>query len=767
MWRILRGEQLRAEAALAVARGQDDLAQVGLEGGQGARRAAAAASAAAARARRPRGRSRASSAGGQRLGDELLDAGQLAERRLGLEPADRAAGIADERSPRPPSRTAGSASSRPADRRQAIGEWRELAGEQREQAVADEVDPIERVPGVLAQLRRRRTGRPRARRSAGRGRSPRRRRGRSSRRTSAEPALGEGRAARPGRPRVRSGQRASWACSPTAVAYVGWRRKNSSRKASTRAAKSDMAASLRAWHGIAPTGSSATAGSTATIAAMPSQTWVEPVVLEGSRVRLEPLRADHLDDLSLVAFDPPLWRWTIMGPQDEAGLRRWLETALANAEAGTERPFATIDVAIGPGRSAAAATCRSCPSTAASRSAGRGSARRSSGRGANREAKLLQLTHAFETLGANRVEFKTHSRNERSRTALAGIGATFEGVFRNHMIMPDGSIRHSAYFSVTAEEWPAVKAALVARLAAMSEPADLLITGGRLFVAYRPSDLVPYGSDIGPRPVSAPTPSPSVTAGSHGSGATTRALRDWRGPRPRSSTPAAGSITAGFEDAHVHLVDGAIELDRVDLFALGDRRGDPGNGRPRTRRPTPPSRGSSGAAGCTRVPGRHADARAARRGRRRPAGVPGLLRRAHGLGEQRGAAARRHRPRRRPTRRTARSSATGDRRADGRAQGGRAGPGHAAHSPALGRRTRWPRCAGRSRRCRRRASPRSRTPGSSRTSCRSGARCTTTASSGCGPGRAADGTGWLARRVAHDASTSTRRWSATCAAVSG
>jgi RimJ/RimL family protein N-acetyltransferase len=85
--------------------------------------------------------------------------------------------------------------------------------------------------------------------------------------------------------------------------------------------------------------------------------------------------------------------------------------------------------------------------------------------GANREAKLLQLTHAFDSLGANRVEFKTHSRNERSRTALAGIGATFEGVFRNHMIMPDGSIRHSAYFSVTAEEWPAVKARLVAGLA--------------------------------------------------------------------------------------------------------------------------------------------------------------------------------------------------------------------------------------------------------------------------------------------------------------
>ena len=82
--------------------------------------------------------------------------------------------------------------------------------------------------------------------------------------------------------------------------------------------------------------------------------------------------------------------------------------------------------------------------------------------GANREAKLLQLTHAFETLEANRVEFKTHSRNEPSRNALAGIGATFEGVFRHHMIMPDGSLRDSAYFSITNVEWPTVKARLMA-----------------------------------------------------------------------------------------------------------------------------------------------------------------------------------------------------------------------------------------------------------------------------------------------------------------
>jgi N-acetyltransferase len=195
-----------------------------------------------------------------------------------------------------------------------------------------------------------------------------------------------------------------------------------------------------------------------------AQTWVEPVVLEGTRVRLEPLRASHLADLERVAFDLPIWRWTIMGPQDEAGLRRWVETALANQDAGTERPFATIDLASGR----AIGSSRYMTIVPEHRRLEIGWTWVATGfqrTGANREAKLLQLTHAFETLGANRVEFKTHARNERSRNALAGIGATFEGVFRNHTIMPDGSLRDSAYFSVIAEEWPEVKAALVARLA--------------------------------------------------------------------------------------------------------------------------------------------------------------------------------------------------------------------------------------------------------------------------------------------------------------
>ena len=75
------------------------------------------------------------------------------------------------------------------------------------------------------------------------------------------------------------------------------------------------------------------------------------------------------------------------------------------------------------------------------------------------------LDHAFGTWHCHRLEFKTDSLNEPSRTALLGIGAQFEGIFRNHMVMPDGRMRHSAYYSVIDEEWPAVKAGLERSLA--------------------------------------------------------------------------------------------------------------------------------------------------------------------------------------------------------------------------------------------------------------------------------------------------------------
>ncbi len=196
---------------------------------------------------------------------------------------------------------------------------------------------------------------------------------------------------------------------------------------------------------------------------MASPPVLDAVTLEGRIVQLEPMSRDHLDGLLDVALDPSLWRWTIARPTDRAGLEAWLETALANREAGTELPFVTVERAtgrpIGSSRYLNIALEHrrlEIGWTWVAPAWQRG--------GANREAKLLMLGHAFEALGCLRVEFKTDARNERSRAALLGIGATFEGVFRKHMVMPDGRNRDSAWYSITDDDWPDVRARLRASL---------------------------------------------------------------------------------------------------------------------------------------------------------------------------------------------------------------------------------------------------------------------------------------------------------------
>ena len=211
-------------------------------------------------------------------------------------------------------------------------------------------------------------------------------------------------------------------------------------------------------HALAPRPSA-----TATIGAMTDETWTQPVTLEGRIVRLEPMSAAHLDGLAEVAFDPSLWQWTIARPTDRAGLERWMATALANAAAGTELPFVTVEPS--SGRPIGSSRYLNIVPEHRRLEIGwtwvAGAWQRG---GANREAKLLMLEHAFDRLGCQRVEFKTDSLNERSRAALLGIGATFEGIFRNHMIMPDGRRRHSAYYSVIDTEWPRVRANLQASI---------------------------------------------------------------------------------------------------------------------------------------------------------------------------------------------------------------------------------------------------------------------------------------------------------------
>jgi N-acetyltransferase len=191
--------------------------------------------------------------------------------------------------------------------------------------------------------------------------------------------------------------------------------------------------------------------------------WVKRVTLDGRIVRLEPLSVAHLDELADVAFEGDLWRWTAVQPANKDELRAWLEAAVAGLDAGTEMPFATIDKSTGR----AIGSTRFMSIMPEHRRLEIGWTWIALGQqrsGANREAKLLQMTHAFEALGANRVEFKTDSLNTKANPGLLGIGATYEGTFRNHMVMPGGRLRHSTYYSVVREEWPAVKAALQDRI---------------------------------------------------------------------------------------------------------------------------------------------------------------------------------------------------------------------------------------------------------------------------------------------------------------
>jgi RimJ/RimL family protein N-acetyltransferase len=191
---------------------------------------------------------------------------------------------------------------------------------------------------------------------------------------------------------------------------------------------------------------------------------IEPVTLEGRLVRLEPLAFEHVSGLAEVGLDEELWRWTLARPHSEADLRDWAASTIAARDAGTELPFATIDIATGR----PIGSSRYLNIVLEHRRLEIGwtwVAPAWQRTGANREAKLLMLEHAFDRLGCRRVEFKTDSNNEKSRQALLGIGAQFEGIFRNHMVMPGGRMRHSAYYSVIDDEWPVVKARLEGLLA--------------------------------------------------------------------------------------------------------------------------------------------------------------------------------------------------------------------------------------------------------------------------------------------------------------
>ena len=186
---------------------------------------------------------------------------------------------------------------------------------------------------------------------------------------------------------------------------------------------------------------------------------VRPIVLRGSRVRLEPLNADHAEPLAQVGLDPQLWRWIPSAVNTIDDMRAYVAIALEERRRGTSMPFAVVDESSGQ----VIGSTRYANIDRANRRLEIGwtwYAPASQRTAANTETKLLLLTHAFEALGAIRVEFKTDVLNERSRAALARIGAVQEGTFRNHMIMRSGRVRDSVYFSIIDKEWPSVKARL-------------------------------------------------------------------------------------------------------------------------------------------------------------------------------------------------------------------------------------------------------------------------------------------------------------------
>jgi RimJ/RimL family protein N-acetyltransferase len=185
--------------------------------------------------------------------------------------------------------------------------------------------------------------------------------------------------------------------------------------------------------------------------------------LEGSLVTLEPLRAEDAEALWEAAQAPETWAW-LANLNERERFDEWMRLTLEASEAGREGPFATRDARSG-GVIGSSRFLNVRPADRVVEIGWTWLHPRAWRSGANVEAKLLMMRHAFETLDCVRVEFKTDARNERSRAALAALPARFEGVLRNHMIVPDVGQRDSAYFSVIDSEWPAVRANLERRLA--------------------------------------------------------------------------------------------------------------------------------------------------------------------------------------------------------------------------------------------------------------------------------------------------------------
>jgi RimJ/RimL family protein N-acetyltransferase len=197
-----------------------------------------------------------------------------------------------------------------------------------------------------------------------------------------------------------------------------------------------------------------------------------PVPLVGRRVRLEPLSAAHAPDLfALLAADPSLWRWwRVPPPASLPEMEALVAADLAAQERGALVVFAQVEP--GTGRPVGATSYLNI--SRPDRGLEIGStwlARAWQRTGVNTEAKYLLLRHAFEDLGAVRVQLKTDLRNLQSQAAIERLGAVREGVLRKHLLVRDGHIRDTVMYSVVEAEWPTVKSRLEGLMARSLGPA--------------------------------------------------------------------------------------------------------------------------------------------------------------------------------------------------------------------------------------------------------------------------------------------------------
>lgn len=185
-------------------------------------------------------------------------------------------------------------------------------------------------------------------------------------------------------------------------------------------------------------------------------TWLTPVTLRRPEATLEPLSQTHLADLVEAVRDGELWRlWYTIIPSPDA-MRAEIDRRLALQAEGTMLPFAVIDPRTD--RAVGMTTYLNVDATHRRVEIGATWYRRAVQRtSVNTACKLMLLTHAFDTLACIAVELRTHVANEQSRKAIERLGAKLDGILRSHMTMPDGSLRDTCVYSITAAEWPVVR----------------------------------------------------------------------------------------------------------------------------------------------------------------------------------------------------------------------------------------------------------------------------------------------------------------------